>query len=510
MLQVPENDIERPPLRMSTSTLCDAENGDGTYVFTRQQTVAAEDTPAHSKEAITSDISLTAVSTPHAAKLDAVSPPATRKRKVRKFNKWMAFKLWFNTYRRLWTFVVIFNIVGLVLAATSVWHYPRRYTGAFVLGNLLASVAVRNELLGRALYLIVNTLFAKWTPLWFRLGCTSFLQHLGGIHSGCGVSGLGWLVFRIVLIATDVRNMHGAVVVMGGVTSLAIATTILAALPWIRNTYHNMFEWHHRFVGWFALISTWVFVILGDSYNIDEQRWDADSTIVKQQTFFFCLGMTFFIIFPWTVTRKVAVEVEIPSSKVAILKFKRGMQQGMLARISRGPISEYHAFGIISEGTHTDAHYLVCGVQGDFTRGLVENPPTHVWTRELKVTALSNTSKLYKRGIRIVTGTAIGAALATCIQSKDWYLIWVGSDQQKTFGPSINKMIADHVEPERRTLWDSKERGGRPDLMKLLTETYDSWGAEVVFITSNWTGNKTMMEGCKSEGIPAFGTLWDF
>lgn len=42
-----------------------------------------------------------------------------------------------------------------------VWHYPRRYTGALVLGNLLVAIMVRNELFGRLLYLIVNTCFAK-------------------------------------------------------------------------------------------------------------------------------------------------------------------------------------------------------------------------------------------------------------------------------------------------------------------------------------------------------------
>jgi hypothetical protein len=69
--------------------------------------------------------------------------------------------------------------------------------------------------------------------------------------------------------------------------------------------------------------------------------------------------------------------------------------------------------------------------------------------------------------------------------------------------------------------------GGRPDVMKLIKEVYHSWGAEVVFITSNLQGNREMMEGCKLEGIPAFvrfflafnrhifefyiqGTLWDF
>ena len=34
---------------------------------------------------------------------------------------------------------------------------------------------------------------------------------------------------------------------------------------------------------------------------------------------------------------------------------------------------------------------------------------------------VSNTSTLYKRGIRICTGTGIGAALSTCIQSPYWY-----------------------------------------------------------------------------------------
>jgi len=169
---------------------------------------------------------------------------------------------------------------------------------------------------------------------------------------------------------------------------------------------------------------------------------------------------------------------------------------------------EYHAFGIISEGTHAKYHYMIAGVQGDFTKGLVNDPPKTLFTRQLKFAGVSNTSALYTRGIRICTGTGIGAALSTCLQSPDWYLIWIGSDQEKTFGPTINGLI--NKLEGRVTLWDSKQRGGRPDTMKLLRETYQSWNAEVVFITSNLSGNTEMMEGCKSEGIPAFGTLWDF
>jgi len=257
--------------------------------------------------------------------------------------------------------------------------------------------------------------------------------------------------------------------------------------------------------------SAWAFVVLGDTYNLESHSWDLSGAhIVRQQDFWFALGMAIFIAIPWFTVRKVKVEIEIPSPKVAVLKFERGMQQGLLARISRSAIWEYHAFGTISEGKDATHHYLICGVQGDFTKGLVNDQPTYLWTRQMKFAGVSNTSTLYKRGIRVCTGTGLGAALSTCIQSPNWYLIWIGSDQEKTFGPTISALIHRHLGPERVCLWDSKARGRRPDTMQLVKDTYKSWNAEVVFITSNLQGNQEIMEGCKEAGIPAFGTLWDF
>lgn len=86
------------------------------------------------------------------------------------------------------------------------------------------------------------------------------------------------------------------------------------------------------------------------------------------------------------------------------------------------------------------------------------------------------------------------------------FLIWIGSDQEKTFGPTITGLIHKHIEPERMILWDSKKRGGRPDTVKLLQETWDGFGAEVIFITSNKTGNDEMMQGCRAgTRFPDFG-----
>lgn len=439
-----------------------------------------------------------------------VAEKIPRKRIVKRASRWIRFQLWFNTYRKFFTTVLAFNLLGFILAATGVWSYPRHYTGAFILGNLYIAILVRNELFGRFLYLFVNTLFAKWSPLGFRLACTSALQQLGGIHSGCAISGFIWFVFRVVILFINHSNIHDAIIAMGVVTNVVIGLSIVSAVPWVRNTHHNVFERHHRFLGWAGLIFTWIFVILGDSYDSKTHTWNRGASIFRQQDFWFAMGMTAFILTPWLTIREVEVHVEIPSPKVAVLRFKRGMQQGLLTRISRSAILEYHAFGIISEGTSSDVHYLICGVQGDFTKSLVESPPTRIWTRQLKFAGVSNTSTLYKRSIRVCTGTGLGAALSTCLQSPDWYLIWIGSDQEKTFGPTISGLIHRNLGPERVTLWDSKKRGGRPDVMELIKEAYHSWGAEVVFITSNLQGNTEMMEGCKEAGIPAFGTLWDF
>jgi hypothetical protein len=119
---------------------------------------------------------------------------------------------------------------------------------------------------------------------------------------------------------------------------------------------------------------------------------------------------------------------------------------------------------------------------------------------------VSNSSTLYKRGVRVCTGTGLGAALSTCLQvavhfstngyiltfSMSFriligmftkrhqnflnigaeytllfrYLVWIGSDQEKSFGPTISKFVR-KLGPGRVTLWDSKQRGTLPSHLRL-------------------------------------------
>lgn len=63
-------------------------------------------------------------------------------------------------------------------------------------------------------------------------------------------------------------------------------------------------------------------------------------------------------------------------------------------------------------------------------------------------------------------------------------ILFTGSDQEKTFGPTISGLIHRHLEG-RVLLWDSKQRGGRPDTMKILKEVWDSWQAEGANLNSH-------------------------
>lgn len=207
----------------------------------------------------------------------APKPVSVTKPVKKEASKWILWRLWFNTYRyknalvlsnnnwsyefyrKFFVFTLCFNMVGLGLAASGHFPYATTYAGSIAVANLNFSVLMRNEVFGRLLYLFFNTFFAKvrclrfaqltridkntltqqWPPLWFRLGITSALQHLGGIHSGCALSGIAWLMFKVVNNFKKIDITHPAVLTLGLVTLVAIILSSMAAIPWVRNTHHK-------------------------------------------------------------------------------------------------------------------------------------------------------------------------------------------------------------------------------------------------------------------------------
>jgi hypothetical protein len=81
----------------------------------------------------------------------AAKKPAQPKQRI---SRWMLFQLWFNTYRKFFTFITLLNLTGIIMAALDRFPYAEKHLGALVLGNLLSAILMRNELFLRFLYTI--------------------------------------------------------------------------------------------------------------------------------------------------------------------------------------------------------------------------------------------------------------------------------------------------------------------------------------------------------------------
>ena len=77
----------------------------------------------------------------------------------------------------------------------------------------------------------------------------------------------------------------------------------------------------------------------------------------------------------------------------------------ILGRISPSPLSEWHAFGIISDGKKQ--HMMLAGAVGDFTKSLVSNPPSHLWVRQVHFAGLPYLVNMYDMVLVVATGSGI-------------------------------------------------------------------------------------------------------
>ena len=124
------------------------------------------------------------------------APPAGKggsTKPKRKVSKWILFTLWFNTYKKFFTFVTLLNLVGIILAALGRFPYAENHLGALVLGNLLMAVLMRNELFLRILYMIAiyglrSVSYHPWQPNkrgWINNADTSETVGTGLAQAGC-------------------------------------------------------------------------------------------------------------------------------------------------------------------------------------------------------------------------------------------------------------------------------------------------------------------------------------
>ncbi|KAJ1393982.1 hypothetical protein SESBI_34520 [Sesbania bispinosa] len=441
---------------------------------------------------------------------DQPSKPASSRKNESRLSVILLDQGLFTVYKRLFMVCLTLNITGLVVAATGHFPYARNRAALFSIGNILALTLCRSEAFLRVVFwLSVKILGRSWVPLFLKTATTSLLQSLGGIHSGCGVSSIAWLVYALVLTLKDRDNTSPEIIAVSSAILGLLCLSSLAAFPLVRHLHHNVFERSHRFAGWMALCLLWAFIMLTISYDPKTKSYSNEigSRLIKSQEFWLTVTITILIIMPWLTVRRVPVKVSTASGHASIIKFEGGIKAGILGRISPSPLSEWHAFGIISDGKKE--HMMLAGAVGDFTKSLVSDPPTHLWVRQVHFASLPYLVNMYGRVLLVATGSGICVFLSFLLQpcKADVCLLWVAKGVEQNYGKEIKEMVSRH--PRDQVIIHDTGVLGRPNVSELSVSSAKNWGAEVVIVTSNPEGSRDVVNACKAAGIAAFGPIWD-
>ncbi|KAH9820978.1 hypothetical protein DFH28DRAFT_1104297 [Melampsora americana] len=419
------------------------------------------------------------------------------------------FLTWFTPYRQILFVILTLNASIVISIISGLFGGTNRDFSLAVTLNIFVAIGIRNEWVIRFIYWIFIKLFrSSRIPIRIRKHIVGILYHIGGLHSGCGISSLFWLGLSAYRHLKHPSQFHPIVITLLTISIGCILITCITATPIFRGKRHDLFEMIHRFIGWLGIICTLAFVILGHLLSRTNPIENMMDVILDVQ-FWLMITILFFIISSWITTRHVDVECFASSKKATVIKVPGGLTSGLHTRISRGGLKEWHIFGSISEGKHSDCHYIVAAVQGEFTGGLNLDQPTRLYTKLWKPAGLPYFSRMFNRGVAICTGSGIGAVASTCIQHSDWFLIWIGPDLQNTYGSELMNLIEDKIPKDRRLIWDTRGPLGRPDVFSLLSKTYKEWNAEVVLFIGSPALNKSVLRSSREYKIPLFGSIWD-
>ncbi|KAH7142643.1 hypothetical protein B0J13DRAFT_502980 [Dactylonectria estremocensis] len=441
--------------------------------------------------------------------LEAAFPEKSQKKLVRGLRHRILI-----VYRLLFTLVGIFNIAAALAVILS--GIQREWLSTVPAINLALAVLIRQDFIINALYTITCSIPKSW-PLAIRSRCAN-IYHLGGVHSGAAISAGAWLlasnIGNVVCMTSKCSNWGHQSLAANIISWILLAlffAMFVMAYPSVRKAHHDLFEKTHRFVGWGMLGLFWAQVVLTNNDTKDLST-SLGSTCVKSASFWLLTVTTVSIALSWTFLRKAPVQAEFLSDHAIRLHFDDTVPvNGSFTRLSQHPLLEWHSFATIPApepaNSRPRGYSLIISNAGDWTKSMIKEERTHIWTRGVPTCGVMRITTLFKRVILIATGSGIGPMLGH-IQSPSCpiQLIWSTSRPEQTFGKDLCNVIKAQI--PNAVIHDTK-RFGRPDLVKMGYNLVQSFKAEAVIIISNEKVTKKVVYGLETRGVLAYGAIWD-
>ncbi|EPS44114.1 hypothetical protein H072_1899 [Dactylellina haptotyla CBS 200.50] len=419
-------------------------------------------------------------------------------------------------YRRIFAVIFIANMVPYIYLLLKGTDCPTLATACSI--NMLISIVIRQENVVNALFYMALLVPRSW-PLWIRKN-TSKVYHLGGLHSGCGVSATFWFAFLVAEASLDaVKNSTirpGEKIISTATLAVSYAIMVLLtvmlsfAYPSIRRKMHDQFEQVHRFAGWTVLILFWTLTILLVS-DYSGPSIPFAKVLIHTPAFWCLVIITVSIASPWAQLRKVKVTPEKLSNHALRLHFshRNNPVPGSFVRLSDNPLMEWHSFATIAV-PERNGFSVVVSKAGDWTGKYIASPPTEMWIRGVPTRGVMNVAHCFNRVVIVGTGSGIGPCLPVLLSAArnniQVRVLWSTPKPRETFGDEVVDGVLS-ADPNA-VIWDTRV-DGKPDIVKLVWGLVQESQAEAVVIISNPALTKKVVYGMESRGVAAYGAIWD-
>ncbi|KAJ5517008.1 hypothetical protein N7527_008568 [Penicillium freii] len=444
----------------------------------------------------------------------------------------------FTVYRRLFTVVFCANLAVFLYVMISDRQLLALVNATAV--NLVACGLARHPMMVNAIYRVICSI-PRSAPLSLRRRCAK-AAHYGGVHSGCGTASLVWYIGFVALLSqiywthspistkTD-AEFSPAPIAVAYIILVLLFVMVVVAYPTFRRRMHDYFELTHRFTSWLILALFVALVMIFAHESSGAEQVTLGHFLVTLPAFWLLIAAIVAVAHPWLLLRRVPVKAEPLSSHAVRLSFDfKPIEFAKGVQVSKHPLRDWHSFAgfpdpipggekpvarnargkkpFVKGHGHKRSWSIVVSKAGDWTADTIREPPTHLWKRGSLMRGVGYGLRVFDRIIIVTTGSGIGPCLGF-LGDKNRPLIkviWQTRNPLQTYGQDVIDLV--HQMGPDPIIFDTS-RDGRVDMLPVVRQQLKEFKAEAVFVISNPKMTQDIVYEFESQGIPAYGPIFD-
>ncbi|KAJ5182337.1 hypothetical protein N7449_012484 [Penicillium cf. viridicatum] len=444
----------------------------------------------------------------------------------------------FTVYRRLFTVVFCANLAVFLYVMISDRQLLALVNATAV--NLVACGLARHPMMVNSIYRVVCSI-PRTAPLSLRRRCAK-AAHYGGVHSGCGTASLVWYIGFVALLSqmywtnspisteTD-AEFSPAPIAVAYIILVLLFVMVVVAYPTFRRRMHDYFELTHRFTSWLILALFVALVMIFAHESSGAEQVTLGHFLVTLPAFWLLIAAIVAVAHPWLLLRRVPVKAEPLSSHAVRLSFDfKPIEFAKGVQVSKHPLRDWHSFAgfpdpipggekpvarngrgkkpFVKGHGHKRSWSIVVSKAGDWTADTIREPPTHLWKRGSLMRGVGYGLRVFDRIIIVTTGSGIGPCLGF-LGDKNRPLIkviWQTRNPLQTYGQDVIDLV--HKMGPDPIIFDTS-RDGRVDMLPVVRQQLKEFKAEAVFVISNPKMTQDIVYEFESQGIPAYGPIFD-